>query len=345
MLLNYLRKYKLTFENPVIEDDPNLVKLSQEASILAPNADLTTTTVLGTVIEDFHMEAAIAYDPTTTSSNSNATTIKVFNLSSNILNRITKLNGRVILEAGYEEGNFDVVFTGQVDDISTVKQGADIVTIVSCKDGWTPVSHIRISKSYGANTTSSRPNTMSDVFEDLISTFEQHGISRSDTGILLSEPNPPWAIPSDVVLNKSWSYSGFLRGAMDKLCQEFGLTYQIEHSTLFIYPKSYTQMFTEVILTEEQILSIRKSAKSNNKTANSVGNSSGVEIHTLLIPQLTPKYRVVVKKTEDQEVASVFDLAEYEGEYKITGMRHQLSYEGSSWNTIIQCEAINDSPV
>lgn len=335
MSFNYLRKYKLTVENPVKEPDEALVKLSQESSVLKLDADLTRTTVYGTVIEDLHLEASIVFDTTTTSSNGNDAEIKVFNMDKNTRDRISKLNGRVILEAGYENGAFDVIFTGQVKDIYTIRNGTDLVTVISCKDGWTPVSHIRITKSYPKDTN------VKDIFEDLISSFEDHGISRSDTGILLDQINPPWAVPSDVKLQKTWAFSGFLRGAMDKLCQEYGLTYQIEHSTLFIYPKTYKKMFTEVTITEEQILSIRRAARSNNKTANDVPKSSGIQVKTLLIPKITPKYRVKVVSNNNFK-AGEFSLKDFEGEYKITKVSHNLAYEGSSWYTTLECEAIDE---
>lgn len=333
MSFNYLKRYKLTFENPVETEDENLVKLNQEASILAPDADLTKTTIQGTVIENLHMEANISLDATTTSSSNNRSEIKVFNMTKEAVNRISQINGKVILEAGYEQGDYDVIFTGQVTNVHSMKNGADIVTVISCKDGWTPTSQIRYTKSFKKGV----PST--EVFEDIISTFEKHGISRSDTGILLDEVNSPWVVPSETTIQKSWSYSGFLRGALDKLCQEFGLTYQIEHSTLFIYPKNFKEMFTEVVLTEEQIMSIKRAAKSNNKTSNSSSQNRGIEVTTLLIPKLTTKYRVKVKSVSTNN-SEGFNIKDYEGEYKITSMSHKLSYEGNGWNTILSCEEL-----
>lgn len=333
MSYNYLKKYKLTFENVVESQDEYLTELKQQSSIFLPDADLTRVTTYGTSFDDLHMEANISFNPTTTSSNNNSSEIKVFNLSKDVRDRISQVNGRVILEAGYEEGDFDVIFTGQINDIYTNKNGADLVTVISCKDGWTPTNHIRYTKSFGKGTS------FQDIFEDMITVFEQHGISRSDTGILLNEPNPPWAVPADTKVSKSWSYSGFLRGGMDKLCTEFGLTYQIEHSTLFIYPKNYQKMFTELELTEEQIISIRRASNSQNKTPNEVSNNAGIQVQTLLLPKVTPKYRVKVVAKEQSDEDS-YNLKPFVGEYKITALSHRLSYEGDGWTTTMTCEAI-----
>lgn len=333
MSFNYNKKYELTIETVTKEDSPELIKLEQEASILAPNADLTSTTVNGVVIEDLHMEANISLDTTTTSSNGNSAEIRIFNLSKENVDRITKLNTRVILKAGYEESDFDVIFTGQVSDIETVRNNADVVTVLNCKDGWTPTSQIRYTNSFPKDTP------FTDIFEDMIVNFEKHGITRSDVGILLDETNSPWATPSQLQVKKSWSYSGFLRGGLDKLCEEFGLTYQIEHSTLFIYPKRYNKMFSEVEITEDQILSLRKADKSNNRTSNDTQGTSGIKIEALLIPKLTPKYKLKVV-SKGSSIPSAYSLKEFEGEYKITGMQHRLSYEGDGWTTIISCEAV-----
>ena len=94
-------------------------------------------------------------------------------------------------------------------------------------------------------------------------------------------------------------------------------------------------------MTEENLLTIRPSARSNNKSSNDVSNTKGLEVKTLLIPSLTTKDRLnIVATRAPSGPFSIFNLKDDEGEYKITNVRHSLSYEGENWHTTMQCEAV-----
>ena len=151
MPYNYKRQYTLTVEDTVITEDTEQVELYQEYSYVVRTPDLTEISTSGTVITDLQIEADINFNSKTSGSDSNNSTIKIFNLSPQTRDRISKSSNssikRVILEAGYEDFT-TTVFTGQVKTVDSMQNNTDVVTILECSDGWLPINSVRFTKSY-----------------------------------------------------------------------------------------------------------------------------------------------------------------------------------------------------
>ena len=135
-----------------------------------------------------------------------------------------------LFEAGYV-GNEKMVFVGQVTTVTEMKQGVDVITLLKCKDGFTPINGIRYSKYFARGS-----GTYADVFRDIVAEFGRNGIASSPDGVILNQAVPPtMTSPEDTTLEKSWAYAGYLRQALDELCKEFYYKWQIVQSRLFIY--------------------------------------------------------------------------------------------------------------
>lgn len=333
---NYLHKYKLHFEryDESKRNNEDLIVQNNTIYVSLPDEHLGIVEKTSLVIDNLHMDANISINTTTSSSDNNKAVIKLYNLSDNTKELLSSVNGKIVLEAGFEQGDFGVIFSGSVYDVYTIKEGPDKVTVLSCKDGWTPTSSVRCSLSYPKGTS------FTTIFNQIIQGLEDSGIARSSNGILLSEVNPPFLVPSDTVVKKSWSYSGFLRGALDKLCKEFGLTYQIEKSTLYIYPITYPRLISQINVFPESILSIRRYNSNEGKTSNDVTINKGIELKTLLLPLVDTSNQINISKSNNTIVNRVVDG--YEGPYKIVQIEHQLSFEGNAWYTMLKCEEVEN---
>lgn len=339
MSFNFKRKYILTIEDDLVsglsqEDTAEQERLREDYSgVIALAGDLSQVTTRGTVIENLHIEAQIDFNGKTSGSDPNKAEIKIYNLNKATRARVSQVNARIILEAGYE-GNTHIVFTGQVATVSSEKVGVDVITSLSCKDGYTPLDSIRYTKAFNRDT----PYTT--IFQDMIDAFSDNKIPIG--GVILDKPSPPLSdAPSDVITTKSWGYSGKLRDALTELCREFNYTYKIVHSKLYIYPNNYGEMFGEVTLDGSNILSIKKRQEGKDNVADKP-NKIGIEVKLLLLGQIDLSTRIRVVNSNTGARSGGFDLSEYEGTYTISSMRHSLSYEGGEWYTILSCDGVEE---
>lgn len=334
MSYNFNRSYRLTIESSLELEKPKTDEPIVD-DVVSPvkDDDLSSAKADSIKITDLHIEADISFNGKTSGADGNKAIIKIFNLSEQTRNIITRANAKVILEAGYGDQT-KTVFTGQLSDGYTIKNSQDIVTVLECSDGWTPINSVRYNKSFDRGES---PNIVkySDIFNDLIKTFEENGLAVRSEGIILNEASAPSkTAPSDTELQRTWTGDGFLRKVMDDLCTEFNYTWQIIHSRLYVYPRKYADMFGTVIVNTSNIISIRKSQEGNGSTSTSA-EGSGVKIKILLEGAADTSRIVEVQESpqDDEQFTKTFG-----GKYRITSVSHRLTYEGGDWHTEINCE-------
>lgn len=136
------RRYRLTIH---MTDDPEIIIIEPPFTI------------------QFNIERGI-------SSSQNTMLLEIYNLGEVLRNRIyqdpwTKFtNNVVILEAGYN--NLSVIFTGYIQQASSVRQGSDIVTTISAFDGFLDLVNTQSSKTMAAGALNK------DVIQTLIGDFK-----------------------------------------------------------------------------------------------------------------------------------------------------------------------------
>lgn len=333
-LFNYNRTYTLRIEDPLELGNP---KSDTEESPLTESStelvigtdDLSSITKEGLEITDLHFEVNTSFNEKSSGSDSPACTIKIYNLSEETRKKVIRVNSPVILEAGYN-GDDSVIFTGQVTKGYVSKEGQNVVTTLACKEGWTPLNGVRYSKTFPKETS------YSDIFNDIISVFNNNGIASSPQGIKLNKGDNP---PSELITVKSWSFVGYLRQAMDYICDELNFNWQIIHSKLFVYPKNDPEMVGGVILNSGNILSIKPSQEGTLAPSSSP-QKQGLKLKTFLIGDLDTSKLVEIEPDDED---STFSINQYAGKYRITNLQHSLSYEGGDWYTDIECENVEES--
>lgn len=347
MGLLFDRKYSLTIADPTrgdsaIKNVPEYLLL-QNASEAKPisegtldtieqtSADWRTSSKNGVVIDDLQITASIK-GSANTSSNSNSSIIKVFNLSKQTRGIIEKKGNYVILRAGYaQDEELRIIFVGQVEEFETSKQGSDLVTTLKCIDGQMPTNSVRISKKF------SRDVTYGTVMNYLVDTYERNGIARGDImlGGWLYAPSNYQNLPVitqqpiNYKLINGYSCTGFLHQILDNLCKQLGFVSYITNGKLFIHPKGYTSTVEQYEFTSKQMKSVRKSGSTTSNTSVSNG-LDGVKITTFLDGRLDIDKRIKILDGDHQ------------GTYKIITKSHELDYKFGSWDSTIICTQVKE---
>ena len=348
-MLIFDRKYRLTVGLP-----PSLV----EVDIFSPpmeegttqsdfvnNQDWRTLSVKNAVaITDLQIQANIKSNSNSTSSTSK-TIISVYNLSKRTLDIIAKTNNYIILEAGYaQDKKLEMIFSGQVSDVTTVRQGQDLITELVCEDGYTPNNYIKISKKF------TKDNTYGDVLSYLVGKYADNGITTGDfvdgwadigsrevaipnsTKILAQKALPQdyaqlpalIARPANTKTSNGLVLMGYLHQALDKVCAQMGYVNYITCGRLFVHPKGYTKMVEQFELSTNIMKSIRPMG--SKATGGSLGKGiEGISITTFLDGRL-----------DVDKSIKILD-GDHAGEYKIITKEHKLDYEGGSWDTLLTC--------
>lgn len=337
-LFSFNRSYTLTVEVPPAilppSEEYSNTPLENVSPFITTKDDYRNVVVQQAVqITDLQIKANITFTERTTGSEPIKATIEIYNLSTQTRQQIESTNGIVVLEAGYEDSE-KMIFSGQILQSSTEKRGPDMVTTLLCKDGYTPLNGVRYSKSF------SRGSTYGEIFRDIVSEFANNGISSSDNGVILDQISPPIEFsPEELTLEKSWTFSGYLRQALDRLCTEFNYKWQIIHSRLYIYPVDYPEMVGQVILGVDNILSIEEYQDGTTTTSTDT-QSGGVEVKLFLEGDIDMS-KILVIESDGNPDSKFSRLA---GNYRIVDGKHVCDFEGRDWYTIIRCDKQEDNP-
>ncbi len=337
-LLNFDRSYELVVEDPLditppTEGEPT-VKNEGTKTINAES--LSDTTANGLKITELHIDVQISSTTKTSGSDSTIGEIKIFNLNDENRKRVSRINSPVILSAGYR-GDNKIIFVGQVYKALSYKNGGDIITHLSCKAGWTPLTGIRYTQTISEGTYET-------VFKDIIDTFKKNGIVPIEA-IKFDKAVGKLESPSSAKLTKGWTYNGFVRQALDALCEEFRYKWQIVHSKLWIYPENEDSYVEALQFNEGNVLSIRPAEDGSNvkSTMNQTESkteklpTSGFEMKVLLEGSIDETKQIIL---DAEEESSLFP---YNGSYKVENYKHDLSYEGNAWYTTVRCLSLENT--
>ncbi|AKO60919.1 baseplate hub [Pseudoalteromonas phage H101] len=328
MSLLYDRKYRLVIGQP-----SNSIQYTGEVS----SVNLETLGVFsptnyvndyrfeyggGTEITDLQIIADVAGNSNT--GKQAGCVIKIYNLSDETRAQIEDVNNYLILEAGYaQDDELKLIFSGQIFNFNTEKQGQDLVTTLQCKDGFTPNNGVRVAKTYAKGLT------YADVLYDLTRIFADNGIP---TGQLEMEPlladrqtYVQLRTPQETILRRGYSAVGFLRQIMDNVCNSLGYVWYITNGRLFCHPKGYTKMVELYEFNTDQLLSIRRTGDQTVSTSTGKGDV-GVKIVTFLDGRLDVDKMIRVTN------------GQYQGDYKVLSKSHSLDYRNGGWTTTIECK-------
>lgn len=332
---NFSRRYELSITNPqAVEDDVNPTIISGEpisggSVSLRPDTGGGYRTVEETTVllTDLQMRADIEVGSKTSGTKGVVASIKIFNLAEATKSIISDQNNYVILKAGYADQESDglpIIFSGQVINSFTKREGHDIITYLECSDGYTAKNSIKIS-------TEVVSGTYGDVFNKMASLWRDHGVATGEVITTLTPVKGSSILksPDNTTLDKGYVFSGFLRRAMDDLCEMFNYSWQIINNQLFIHPKHTSRGSSVVELDTNTILSVNE-RQDGTKGEASLVSDKGSEIKLLLDGRITTVHRIRVLS------------GNFAGLYKVISLKHSLDFEGNEWSTTLTCSGVTD---
>lgn len=373
MATAFIRDYKLTILSPkVINANISEDVISSEVvqfftkstDALNDYKDYRTKYQLVDPVEihTLHFEADISYGSSSGSSGSQVATFKVYNLSEDKINKIRR-DASVILEAGYiTESNLPMVFTGSIETIETARVGENQVTSFTCKDVSAPIKGTRASISFARNTTY---RTVIKTLMDRLARkgiptarfLEQSGATPQTHQNIVDAINPPsanelaereadivtsaarYGVPVDYFRNplpnldtpllNGYNIEGNLFDELKQVCQRIDFSAYIVLGKLYVEPVHEPIGRGRVVINKDQVRGgIKKQASSVGKNLKDTEGKTGIIVETFLNGRITPAQALVV------------NYGESKGDYKITSVRHKLSFEGNDWMTICKCISV-----
>lgn len=145
---------------------------------------------------------------------SNKAKIEIYNLSTQSRQNFKKGYG-VQLMAGYN-GLFDTIFTGNILNPKSTREGPDIITCIECGDGEASIIFSTLDKSYPAGVT------LVQILTDVAKAMSV------GAGVALGIPN--------VVFNKGFVATGTCADTLNKLLKGQNLEWHIQNGNLNVIP-------------------------------------------------------------------------------------------------------------
>ena len=219
------------------------------------------------------------------SSAANLSTIAVWNLSKDTINRISsEPNLRVKLLVGYEKGNFETLYTGGIVSVVNDKVGENLITKITCRTLLANMLTSQYSKTYNAGTQ------ISTIIKETASTIQ--GVIIDPTMIKIKGTIGP----------QGWSFVGSAKEALDKLAYQYGFSWNINNDVLVAY-KDGTGKETGIVLDETAGLQ-----KVSPQLFGLVQIQKGLDVESLYIPGIQPFHVYTVKSRVNQKSNGKFLL-------------------------------------
>jgi hypothetical protein len=254
----------------------------------------------------------------------------------NAVNDIRK--GAVVrLYTGYElSGGVQLLFIGDVINVSTVKDGADKSTILVCKEGSTLMRE-PISLSYGENTQ--LIEIIRDLTKKLLDSARATGVDYSDLG---KESNNLSTVDSITAFDNGFSVngrqvswddavkSGFSAigdpgEILSDICRTLGLFWTVQNSKFHFVPFEGTTRQEVVVLSSDSGLvgGIEQIEEKDNGVS---GGVSGYKVQALLFPSILPGDPIVF----GDYYSNGIDVT---GMFRVDEIEHTGDTHGDRWNS------------
>jgi hypothetical protein len=293
-------------------------------NLLIPNEqDYLTVTKNAVEITESDLQARVG---SKANGSSGTTTLKLYNLSSETLDIVEKVNNYVILKAGYySDEEIGIVFSGQVKSFTTKTEGQDTVTELVCGEGYIPNNSLRVVKSFPEKTTADK------VLRYIIARYQESGVPLGQYTAQVSDNEIVDYVqlkrPPETVFEMGYSLNGFLINELKRICKSIGYVHYIVNGRLFIHPASFTKVVERYQVTTDSIYFVRKQSSSTGTT------NSKVDVGIDISVPLDSRFNV------DKQI-EVLDGV-YKGVYKILSCSHNINYRQGVYDTSMSCKQID----
>lgn len=218
--------------------------------------------------------------------------IDVYNLSQETIGLIEQKDASCILKIGYDDKELSTLFIGNIVEFEHDFTGADVITKISCKDGYIPLTAKKLSLSFAADSTTKQ------IIDKIVAELN---LTKGD----YSE------IPS-YIYKQGFSFIGSPGKALELVLSRIGYEWTIVNNVLVISKENESNNTTIMQhlspstgllddkpkrFKDRQIRVIKTSATKKNKLLD------GWKIKSLIIPSIQPKSLISV---ESEELEGIF---------------------------------------
>lgn len=259
----------------------------------------------------------VTFDISKTSSNkdkTNGATIEVYNLSDESLKLIDVDYPYASFSAGYRDIGMKELFSGQVTNVTTRKNGTDRISQIMIGSAYTKLNHELISRTLPPGSS------VKQAYEELA---KEIGITRTVFNTVNLDSN----------IIRGYPLSGTKRQMLDELSKKYGMNWQIDGDTLYVHDadRGNSEKFEQAYVISKYTGLIENAYRESGDIRRSKKDKvkkQSVVFKCLLNPDLVAGSIV---KLEDTLI---------QGFYKIDELRHTGDWRGSSWYTECRCSAI-----
>lgn len=230
----------------------------------------------------------------TSDKNPNTNKVSVWNLTRATRKQLEKPDTKIILYAGYAEDRGPLlIFQGGISYASSKRDGPDIITEFELKDGGQEYRDTTISKGYNKGVKSTQ------VLNDAA---KQMGLPLNLASNL---PEREW--------KNGLSYYGSARGLLDKVTKGTGLEWSIQNGNLQVIEKGMvtTRQGIEIAVDSGMVGSPERERENKGETkkkGSAQQQWDGWKVKTLLMPDINPGDRVMLKSMDVEGVFRVESL-------------------------------------
>lgn len=221
----------------------------------------------------------------------NTAKIDVYNLSQETIGLLEQKDASCILKIGYDDEELSTLFIGNIVEFEHDFTGSDVITKISCKDGYIPLTAKKLSLSFAADSTTKQ------IIDKIVAELN---LTKGD----YSE------IPS-YVYKQGFSFIGSPGKALELVLSRIGYEWTIVNNVLVISKENESNNTTIMQFLspstglldkpkrfkDRQIRVIKTSATKKNKLLD------GWKIKSLIIPSIQPKSLISV---ESEELEGIF---------------------------------------
>lgn len=261
----------------------------------------------------------------------NTAKIRIFNLSEETRKRVEKEFKKIRLQAGYENGNYGVIFEGQVMRWRHGRLDAkDSFLDLFCADGDKAFQFAFVNKSLAAGAT------LEDKMQAVSEATQPYGVTFDSGGQPI--PSTGGVLPRGKVL------FGLAKDQMGPIADTSDTTWSIQDGKLTLIPfKGYLPGEIVVINSGTGMIGVPE-ATENGVEAEVLLNpkikiGTRVQIDNNLINQTNVNQQGFPRYTDINFFASVSD----DGVYRALVVEHRGDTRGTLWTTSITCLSINQS--
>ena len=234
--------------------------------------------------------------------------VNIYNLSEETIGLLEQKDVSVILKIGYDGKELSTLFIGNVVEYEYDFNGFDVITKITLKDGYIPLTSKKLSLSFAENSNTKQ------IIEKIVGELN---LAKSDYSLL---PN--------YIYKQGFSFIGAPGTALDIILARIGYQWTIANNVLIITKpnESNKQVIAQFLSPETGLIDKPKRFKEKSVKTKTKENKliDGLKINSLIIPSIQPKNLIKVQSSE------------VDGTFLVKSVKFNGDTEDSNWLCQIQ---------